>query len=223
MGNELDLQSQEYKDWLRALKARVRQVQLKAAVAVNQELLKFYWELGADIVERQENAAWGDGFLKQLSKDLRVEFPQIKGFSLSNIKYIRQWYLFYSDVGSIGQQAVGQLTKQPVSQITQIPWGHNLAIIAKCKNLDEAIYYVQNTVIHGWSRSVLTHQIESGLWQREGKAISNFSQALPAPQSDLAHQTLKDPYVFDFLTLTKDHNERELEQGLIVHITQFLL
>jgi predicted nuclease of restriction endonuclease-like (RecB) superfamily len=223
MGNELNLQSQEYTDWLRALKVRVRQVQLKAAVAVNQELLKFYWELGADIVERQENAAWGDGFLQQLSKDLRVEFPQMKGFSLSNIKYIRQWYLFYSDVGSIGQQPVGQLTKQPVSQITQIPWGHNLAIIAKCKNLDEAIYYVQNTVIHGWSRSVLTHQIESGLWQREGKAISNFSQALPAPQSDLAHQTLKDPYVFDFLTLTKDHNERELEQGLIVHITQFLL
>ncbi len=231
MGSEMSMQSPEYKDWLTALKVRIRQVQLKAAVAVNQELLKFYWELGADIVERQKNAAWGDGFLKHLSKDLRVEFPAMKGFSLSNIKYIRQWYLLYSDAGLIGQQAIGQigqqavaqLTKQPVSQIIQIPWGHNLTIIAKCKSLDEALYYVQNTIAHGWSRSVLTHQIESGLWQREGKAISNFTKVLPAPQSDLATQTLKDPYIFDFLTLTKDHNERELEAGLIEHITHFLL
>ncbi len=140
MGSELSMQSQEYKDWLTALKVRVRQIQLKAAVAVNQELLKFYWELGADIVERQKNATWGDGFLKQLSKDLRIEFPK--------------WYLFYSDVGLVGQQPVGQLTKQPASQITKIPWGHNLAIISKCKSLNEALYYVQNTLFHGWSRSV---------------------------------------------------------------------
>jgi len=231
MANELTWQSQEYKYWLTALKARVRQVQLKAAVTVNQELLEFYWELGADIVERQKSAAWGSGFLKQLSTDLMTEFPEMKGFSLSNIKYIRQWFLFWFDavsigqqpIGQIGQQPIAQLTKQPVSQIAQIPWGHNLTIIAKCKSHAEARYYVQNTLAHGWSRSILTHQIESGLWLREGKAISNFSTALPAPQSDLARQTLKDPYVFDFLTLTKEHDERELETGLIEHITHFLL
>lgn len=212
-----------YSDWLAGLKAKVRQVQLKAAIAVNQELLAFYWELGADIIEKQKNTSWGDGFLKELSRDLMKEFPEIKGFSLSNIKYIRQWYLFYSQGTTIGQQAVGQLAKQAVLQCIRIPWGHNLAIIAKCKSQDEALYYVQNTLAHGWSRSVLTHQIESGLWRREGKAVTNFSTALPAAQSELAKQTLKDPYIFDFFTLTQDYNERELEQGLIQHITSFLL
>ncbi|MBK1725112.1 hypothetical protein CKO23_23485 [Thiocystis violacea] len=219
----LDPHAAEYQDWLRALKRRVRQVQLKAAVAVNRELLSFYWALGADIVERQENAAWGTGFLQQLSKDLMAEPPGMKGFSLSNIKYIRQRFLFYSSAAPIGQQPVAQFETSPIAQITQIPWGHNLAIISKCKRIDEALYYARNTIAHGWSRSVLTHQIESGLWQREGKAITNFTEALPAPQSDLAIQTLKDPYVFDFLTLTKDHNERELEAGLIEHSTHFLL
>jgi predicted nuclease of restriction endonuclease-like (RecB) superfamily len=213
----------DYKSWLAELKSKVLKVQLRAAMAANEELLRFYWELGADIVEKQKNTAWGDGFLKQLSHDLMSEFPAIKGFSLSNIKYIRQWFLFYSDGGSIGQQAVGQFVQPSVALITRIPWGHNLAIIAKCKSHDEALYYVHNTIAHGWSRSVLTHQIESGPWQREGKAISNFSAALPSPQSDLARQALNDPYLFDFLTLTKDHNERELEQGLIQHITHFLL
>jgi predicted nuclease of restriction endonuclease-like (RecB) superfamily len=110
-----------------------------------------------------------------------------------------------------------------IQQITAIPWGHNVAIIAKCKTPSEALYYVENTRIHNWSRAVLTHQIESGLWAREGKAITNFSTTLPAPQSDLAKQTLKDPYVFDFLALTKEHNERDLELGLVKHITSFLL
>jgi len=220
--SNLDL-STDYTNWLAELKTRVRQSQLKAAVSVNQELLKFYWKLGSDIVEKQKNSAWGAGFLKQLSRDLITEFPDMKGFSLSNIKYIRQWFLFYSDSISIGQQAVGQLKQQIVTQITQIPWGHNLAIIAKCKELNEALYYVQNTATHSWSRSVLTHQIESGLWKREGRALSNFSAALPSPQSELAQQTLKDPYIFDFLGLTKEHNERELALGLIEHITKFLL
>ncbi len=219
----LDPHAADYQDWLRALKIRLRQVQLKAAVTVNQELLRFYWALGADIVERQRNAAWGTGFLQQLSKDLMAEFPGMKGFSLRNIKYIRQWFLFYSGAAPNGQQPVAQVETPPLAQIIQIPWGHNLAIIAKCNSIDEALYYVRSTLAHGWSRSVLTHQIESGLWQREGKAVSNFTEVLPAPQSDLATQTLKDPYVFDFLTLTKDHNERELEAGLIEHITHFLL
>ncbi len=214
MINELS-HNNEYKHWLKDRKQKVLQSQLKAVVQVNSTLLEFYWELGEEIVLRQSQASWGDGFLKQLSHDLMAEFPEMKGFSERNLKYIRQWVVFYSSEPAIGQQ--------PVAQLTQIPWGHNLKIIAQCQSVEEAVYYVQNTLANGWSRSVLTHQIESGLWQREGKAISNFNETLPAPQSDLAQQTLKDPYVFDFLTLSKQHSEREVEQGLIEHITHFLL
>jgi len=174
----------------------------------------FYWDLGADIVARQSNTAWGQGFLTQLSADLMREFPEVTGFSERNLKYIRQWREFWQ-AASIGQQAVAQLTT--------IPWGHNLAILSKCKQHDEATFYVQATLQNGWSRSVLTHQIESGLWQREGRAITNFAQTLPSPHSDLARQVLKDPYVFDFLSLTPEHTERELETALIEHVTQFLL
>lgn len=246
------LTTMEYRDWLKGIKQRLRQAQVKAAVEVNTALLTFYWELGADIVERQKSAQWGSGFLQQLSADLMADFPDMKGFSHRNIKYIRQWYLFYSkdvlncDTASdaIGQQPVAQLAgtshgalvPQPVAptdvtqkvqrivaQLVQIPWGHNLVIISKCKNATEALYYVNQTIAHNWSRNVLTHQIESGLYQREGKAVTNFAATLPAPQSDLAQQLIKDPYNFDFLTLTKDYNERELEKALTDHITKFLL
>lgn len=204
-----------YSAWLKEIKNKVRTVQLKAAVKVNSELLNFYWELGADIVEKQATAKWGDGFLSKLSRDLMAEFPDMKGFSKRNLELMRQWYLFYTKENSIAQQAV--------SQLIQVPWGHNIAIISKCKNIDEALYYVQNTMTYNWSRSVLVHQIESGLYEREGKSITNFKSALPKPQSDLAVQILKDPYVFDFLTMTKDYNELELEKELINHITHFLL
>jgi predicted nuclease of restriction endonuclease-like (RecB) superfamily len=205
----------EYKQWIADLKTKVKQAQLKAAVMVNQQLLMFYWELGTDIIEKQKNAAWGEGILKQLSRDLMSEFPDMKGFSERNLRLVRQWVLFWFESSAIWQQAVAELT--------QIPWGHNQVIINKCKNVKEGLYYARNAIEYGWSRSVLTHQIESKLWQREGKALSNFAKALPSPQSDLAHQTLKDPYIFDFLSLTKGYDERELEQGLVKHITQFLL
>ncbi|NQZ31710.1 MAG: DUF1016 domain-containing protein [Oceanospirillaceae bacterium] len=204
-----------YNKWLTTLKERFKRTQLKAAVQVNSQLLAFYWELGQDIVERQQASTWGTGFLKQLSKDLSAEFPTIKGFSERNLGLIRQWYSYWSAEPAISQQAVAQLQA--------IPWGHNQHIINKCQNRPEALYYVSNTLEHGWSRSVLAYQIDSGLYAREGKAISNFSNTLPQVQSDLAQQTLKDPYVFDFLTLSKDFSERELEQSLIDHITQFLL
>ena len=201
-----------YLNWLGVLKQQFRQAQLKAVVKVNQELLQFYWHLGNEILINQQQAQWGEGFLTQLSQDLMAEFPEVKGFSVRNLKYIRQWRSFYA---AIGQQAVAQLC--------QLPWGHNIAIISKSQSTKEALYYAQNALTYGWSRAVLIHQIESGLWQREGKALSNFAKTLPAAQSDLAQQSLKDPYVFDFLTLSKDYNERELEQGLVNHVTQFLL
>jgi predicted nuclease of restriction endonuclease-like (RecB) superfamily len=205
----------EYTSLLQSIKEKILRVQLKAVVSVNQELLRFYWELGELIVAKQTTTAWGDGLIRQLSRDLMDAFPEMKGFSARNLKYIRQWYAFYNQ-----QEAIGQ---QPVAQITQIPWGHNIVIIAKCQTLAEALYYVQNTLAHNWSRSVLMHQIESGLYHREGKAITNFPETLPAPQSDLARQTLKDPYIFDFLSLTKDYNERDLENELVRHISHFLL
>lgn len=222
MNSETNQITPDYRAWLGALKTRFRRVQLKAAVTVNTALLQFYWELGAEIAARQANAQWGSGFLSRLSADLMHEFPEIKGFSRRNLELIRQWYLFWQPA-EIGRQPAAQFAKQAVSQILYIPWGHNLVIIAKCKQHDEALYYAENTLAHGWSRGVLVHQIESGLWQREGRAVTNFAQTLPATQSDLAEQVLKDPYVFDFLSLTKEHNERELESGLIAHITQFLL
>lgn len=208
-------QNHDYSQWLLELKNRFRQRQLKAAVQVNRELLQFYWELGEDIVKRQQDTSWGSGFLKQLSQDLMLEFPEVKGFSKRNLELIRQWYLYWTSDPAIAQQLVAQLTS--------IPWGHNVHIVSKCQNKQEAQYYIRSTLEHGWSRSVLTHQIESGLYQREGKAINNFEATLPLAQSDLAQQTLKDPYVFDFLTLSKNYSERELEQSLIQHITQFLL
>lgn len=215
MSSDILPQQPEYRAWLSDLKTRYRQVQLKAAVAVNTAMLQFYWELGADMVAKQTQFAWGSGFLRQLSTDLVREFPGVKGFSKRNLEQIRRWHSFWSASPSIAQQAA--------SQLMGIPWWHHVIILTKCKQPGEALYYVQGSITYGWSRSVLVHQIESGLWQHEGQAITNFAQTLPAVQSDLAAQVLQDPYVFDFLSLTKEHTERELETGLVEHITQFLL
>ncbi len=225
----------DYSAWLKELKNKVRSVQIKAAVKVNSELLQFYWELGQDIVDKQKKAKWGDGFLKQLSIDLSSEFPDTKGFSLRNLKYIKQWHLFYSQEIETSQQSADQISsqallhsdnsfgQQAVAQLTQIPWGHNIVIISRCKNLDEAFFYIQKTIQNNWSRSVLSHHIESDLFKRDGKSINNFKATLPEPHSDLAIETLKDPYNFDFLALTEKHNEKELEDALINHVTHFLL
>ena len=226
MSNEVSL-NKEYKNWLVSLKQKVRSSQLKAAVSVNVELLQLYWDLGADIVSQQSRHSWGDGFLVQLSKDLSSEFPEMKGFSLSNLKYMKQWYLFYSGDAGISQQPVGQSdginSQQLVDRVKRIPWGHNIVIITKCKKISDAAYYVDKTIEHGWSRAVLVHQIESGLINREGKSISNFPSTLPESVSDLAQQTVKDPYVFDFLSLTSDYTERDLENSLVEHVSKFLL
>lgn len=212
-----------YKDWILHLKQKFQHSQIMATVQVNQELLKFYWELGAEIVEKQANTNWGSKFILQLSSDMQNEFPEVKGFSFRNINYIRQWYLFYNQKDAIVQQVVAQLQQPLSNHLLQIPWGHHIAIISKCKTVPEAIFYISKIISNGWSRAVLVHQIESGLYHRDGRSVSNFKQTLPAVQSDLAQQTLKDPYVFDFLMLSSQFNERELEKGLIDHITKFLM
>jgi len=207
--------SSDYKSFLSEIKSRIASSQIKAAIAVNEELLRLYWDLGQMIVEKQKVSSWGDGLLEQISADLKSEFPSIQGFSVRNLKYMRQWFLFWYIDNQIGQQLVAQIVK--------IPWGHHIAIITKIKNSDEAIFYLQKTIEHGYSRAVLIHQIESHLYGREGKAITNFSTTLSAPDSDLAQQTLKDPYVFDFLSMREAYDERELEESLVAHVTKFLL
>ena len=214
--------NKEYNAWFLELKLRIRQSQLKAAVKVNTELLNLYWNMGKDIVEKQEATKWGDGFIKQLSVDLKKEFPGIQGFSLRNVKYIRQWYLFYNQKNIIGQQPVAQF--ELVQQlVAQIPWGHNLKIISKCKSVDEALFYINKTIELGWSRDMLDTHIKLNEYKRIGGSATNFASTLPSVQSDLARQTLKDPYNFDFLTLAEGYKERELEDALAENITRFLL
>ena len=206
------IKNDDYKAFIQDIKQRVQSAQIKAAVSVNQELLRLYWDLAERIVAKQRESAWGEGFLMQMSRDLQAEFPGMKGFSKRNLELMRQWYQFWSAEPVFAQQLVAQ-----------IPWGHNLVIISKIKNAEEALFYIQKNLQNNWSRAVLTHQIESALYQRAGKAITNFQAALPAPHSDLARQTLKDPYCFDFLMLREKHDEQELENALIEHITRFLL
>lgn len=214
--------NKEYKTWLSDLKLRIRQSQLKAAVKVNTELINLYWSMGRDIVEKQEKSKWGDGLIKQLSADLKKEFPDMQGFSISNLKYIKQWYLFYNERIEKSQQPVGQL--ELVQQlVAQIPWGHNLKIISKCGTIDEALFYISKTMEFGWSRDMLDTHIKLNEHKRIGSAATNFSLTLPSVQSDLARQTLKDPYNFDFLTLTEGYKEYELENALAENITRFLL
>ena len=211
----------EYKKLLSELKEKVRSSQLKAAIKVNYELLDLYWTLGEYIVKNQEQHSWGDAFIKSLAKDLQKEFPDMKGFSVQNLKNIRYWYLFYAEY-LIGLQPVSQL-KKIENKIKSIPWGHNQRIMYKCKSVREAIFYVEKTIENGWSRTILEHQIDSKLYERLGSAISNFDSRLPKVQSELAKQTIKDPYNFDFLTLRDKYDERELEDALVKQITSFLL
>ncbi len=226
------IKDDDYKNFIHHIKSQIQSSQIKASISVNQELLKLYWTLAALIVEKQKSSKWGDGLIKQVAQDLKKEFPDMKGFSRTNLLYMKKWYLFYTDINVpqvVGRdsnvpQLVDELAdEQKNIKIFQIPWGHNREIITKCKTQQEAIFYVQQTIQNNWSRTVLVHQIEFGLFARQGKTINNFDVQLPKPQSDLAVQMLKDPYCFDFLTLRGRHDENELENALTENITQFLL
>lgn len=228
----------EFKQWLVDLKGRIRQSQLRAAVRVNSELLRLYWDLGQDIVVRQMDAVWGSGFYKQVCDEIRTEFPEMQGFSKTNLYNMKKFYLFYSQDNTIFHQAGGNLEmpkneKNIIHQYTgdeigdhpifQIPWRHHIEIFTKCKSVPEALFYIQKIIKNGWSRAVLMDFMKTNLYQAQGKSINNFDRLLPEVQSDLARETLKDPYNFDFLTLTDDYKEKELEDALMENITKFLL
>jgi predicted nuclease of restriction endonuclease-like (RecB) superfamily len=215
MTNLLTLQPKalaEYQEWLSTIKQRIVSVRLRMALAASRELILFYWDLGAMISQKQAQSQWGDKLIAQLSADLHKAFPDIKGLSASNLKYCLRFFQFYSADAPIGQQSVDQL-----------PWGHNIQIFTKCDSVVEARFYIEQTLEQGWSRDVLALQLKSNLYARAGKAVTNFSRTLPLPQSDLAQQTLKDPYTFDFMAMTAPYNERDVERQLTQHITQFLL
>jgi predicted nuclease of restriction endonuclease-like (RecB) superfamily len=211
MAKKLTSTAGDYADLLHNLKERIRSAQIRASLSVNKELVLLYWQIGRDILARQEEQGWGSKVIDRLAVDLRREFPEMKGFSSRNLKYMRALAEAYMDAQFV-QQAVAQ-----------IPWGHNVRILDYVKEFAEREWYIRQTVQNGWSRDVLVHHIESKLYRRQGKAITNFDRTLPHPQSDLAHQILKDPYTFDFLSLDREARERDLERGLIDHIRAFLL
>lgn len=211
MAKELSNFGSAYDVFLRELKEHIRTAQIRAALAINRELVLLYWQIGQEILTRQQQQGWGAKVIDKLAKDLQQEFPEMKGFSPRNLKYMRSFAGAYPD-RAIVQEVLAQIT-----------WYHNIALLEKLKSPEERVWYVQKTVEHGWSRNVLVYQIESQLYQRQGGAITNFDRALPKPQSDLAHDLLKDPYHFNFLSLGAEAQERDLENALVNHIREFLL
>ncbi|WP_313931975.1 MULTISPECIES: PDDEXK nuclease domain-containing protein [Nostoc] len=200
-----------YDAFLNMLKQRVRSAQMRAALAVNQELVLLYWQIGREILQRQQDEGWGTKVIERLAKDLKREFPDIKGFSRTNLLYMRAFASAYPEESFVHQLG------------GQIPWRHNCVLLDRVKVLEQRVWYIQQTIENGWSRAILEMQIESRLYERQGRAVTNFSQTLPKPQSDLAQQLIKDPYNFDFLTLGKEAQERDLERALVDRIRDFLL
>lgn len=233
-----------YRKWITAVSKRFRQSQLKAAVKVNDEMLRFYWGLGRDISLLSKEADYGSNFYKTISGDLKDVFPDIKSFSPTNLKYMRYFYEMYPDI-EIRQQTADALAipedrpqlvdgfdqtenrPQPVDDLEMIfyiPWGHNRMILDKCKgNPEKALFYVKKTLENNWSRAVLMNFLDTDLYERQGKAITNFSLTLPAEQSELAQAITKDPYNFDFISIREKYDEKELKDALMDNIERFLM
>jgi predicted nuclease of restriction endonuclease-like (RecB) superfamily len=201
----------DYHAFLQNIKTRVQQAQLKAVVAVNQELILLYWQIGKEILARQEQEGWGTKVTDRLSADLHAAFPQMKGFSPRNLKYMRAFAKAYPEEPFVQQVAA------------QIPWFHHCVLLDKIPAQDERLWYLHQTMEHGWSRNVLALQIETRLYQRKGKAQTNFQTTLPSLESDLATDILKDPYVFDFITMSDEAKERNVQSHLVANIRRFLL
>ena len=241
----LDLsKNNDYRSWVKELKQRYLSARLKAAVEANRTLLEYYWSLGRDIAAKQYANTYGSGFYKTLSHDLRSEMPEEKGFSENNIRYMCRFYQLYSQLLENPPQGVEdscdtnllqgvedfETEKRPqfavdlLKEICSIPWFHQQRIIDKCKgDAKKALFFVRKVIENSWGRDMLLNFLSTDLYERQAKAITNFSKTLPALQSDLAQQTTKDPYVFNFLTMTEDYNERELEEALVANVTKFLV
>lgn len=202
----------DYRQALTDIKLRIQSAQVRAVFAVNSELLALYWDIGRRLLKWQKDQGWGAAVVEQMSSDLHASYPEMKGFSRSSLFAMRQMVAFFSPQFEFVPQPVGQM-----------PWGHVRTLLAKVKAVDSALLYAQYCIENGWSRSVLEWQIEQRFHERAGKAVGNFTKTLPAPQSELVQQSLKDPYIFDFLTLTPQAVERDIENQLVAQITRFLL
>lgn len=200
-----------YQQLLLEIKNKIRAAQVRAIAAVNREMLFLYWDIGKSILERQKLYKWGSKIVDQLGEDLRAEYPEMEGLSKRNLLYMRQFALSYPDF---------EIVQAPLAQIS---WYHNITLLQKCPDETRRFWYAAAALENGWSRDVLVHQIETNLYERQGGAPTNFHATLPKPDSDLAQQTLKDPYIFDFLTIAKEAREKDLEAQLMKHITRFLL
>ena len=267
-------QPQNYIAFVAQLKEEIQSARIKASLNANAQLLVLYWKIGIGILENQQSEGWGTKIIDRLAKDLRREFPDMKGISSRNLKYMRAFADAYPEFlqplaaqideksilqvppgtlkgkkilqqpaakskqnllvqvplaqegkNAIVEPPVAELGKKEIMQapLAQIPWYHHITLLDKVKDREERFFYIQQTAEHGWSRNVLVHQIESGLYKRKGAAVTNFQATLPAPQSDLARELLKDPYKFDFLSLGDEYLEKDLEDALVMHITKFLL
>lgn len=209
--NNLSNDQTHYATWLADLKHRIQATQQRAALSVNRELVLLYWQIGKEILERQQAQGWGAKVVDQLAKDLSAAFPEIKGFSRSNLMYMRAFYEAWPEE-TIVQQLVGQL-----------PWGQNLLLLTKLKTREEREWYAAKAIENGWSRNVMWHHISTQLLERSGKAVTNFAGRLPKLDSELAHQTLKDPYLFDFLGVSEEAKERDIETAMTQHVTRLLM
>ena len=202
---------QGYAEWLAELKRRIHSSQQRATLAVNRELVLLYWQIGRDILARQAEQGWGTKVIDRLAKDLRAAFPDMKGFSPRNLKYMRAFADAWPDAEFVQEV------------LAQLPWYHQLALLDKLPGAEARRWYAAKAIEHNWSRNVLVMQIETRLLERSGQAVTNFPATLPAPQSDLARESIKDPYRFDFLGLGDEAQEREIEHALVRHVTEFLL
>ena len=211
MCKEIAMMPADYGQWLADIKNRVLTARHKATLAVNAELVSLYWHIGRDILQRQAAQGWGSKVIDRLGRDLREAFPEMKGFSRANLLYMRAFAEAWTDF-EIVQQSVGQL-----------PWGHNVLLLNRIKEQEARLFYVQKAIAENWSRATLEVHIKNRLHERQGKAVTNFAARLPAPTSAWAQETLKDPYLFDFLSLGEDAQKREIENALMQHITRFLL
>lgn len=249
MSKAITIQDKDYLQWVRELGSRYHKSQIKAAVKVNEEMLRFYWELGKDIVEMHIEERWGESVIKSLSIDLQRENPELKGLSPRSINYCKQFYILYSQRIDILPQVVAklsdgksetilpqavakngdaimsqQLAAKTMSEIFSVPWGHHRFIIDKCSdNPDKALFFIHQTVENGWSRNMLLNFMATDLYERQGKALTNFNRILPEMTSDLAQELTKDPYDFAFTGITGRYNERLLKDKLLNNITQFLV